>query len=138
MENVIQLTRQLGAAIQATPFFADYLAAKIKNDEDDELQKMILEFNRIRMNLGAELSKGEEGRDQQKVDQLNSDMRATYENIMSNENMVQFSNTKESVDELMRQVNGILNMVLEGEDPMTCELPEISCGGDCSSCGGCH
>lgn len=138
MKEVIQLTRQLGAAIQATPEFDKYLAAKIKNDEDEGLQKMILEFNRIRMNLGAELAKGEEGRDQEKIDAMNAEMRETYEKIMANENMVAFSQTKESVDEIMRQVNGILNMVLEGEDPMTCELPEISCGGDCSSCGGCH
>jgi len=138
MEEIIRLTRELGKAIQESPDFAEYLNAKIKNDEDEALQKMILEFNMIRMNLGGELSKGDAERDQQKVDKLNADMRATYESIMANEHMVAFSQTKTKIDEIMRQVNGILNMVLEGEDPMTCTLPDASCGGDCSSCGGCH
>ena len=56
---------------------------------------------------------------------------------MANENMKQFTVAKDGMDEMLSQINMIITMSANGEDPETCSA-EASCSGDCCSCGGCH
>ena len=39
---------------------------------------------------------------------------------------------------LMNYLTGILAMCVNGEDPETCDPNAHNCGGECSSCSGCH
>ena len=55
--DVIEITRQLGKAIQADERYIDYVNAKSRNDEDKELQELIGEFNLIRQNVAFESGK---------------------------------------------------------------------------------
>ena len=43
--DIIKITRELGKAIQADERFIAYNAAKLANDNDEELQNLIGEFN---------------------------------------------------------------------------------------------
>ncbi|MCL1823300.1 MAG: YlbF family regulator [Oscillospiraceae bacterium] len=131
----IQAARELGKAIQADERFKAYFAAKDKNDSDEALQNLIGEFNLQRENLSRELSKGEE-KEQSKVENLNIKMRETYELIMNNENMQEYTRAKGEVDLMINQVNQIIAMCCEGENPDTCEPKD--CAGSCSSCAGCN
>ena len=51
--------------------------------------------------------------------------------------MAAYNEAKNGMDMLMNQINAILVMSVNGEDPETCD-PAPSCTGSCSTCGGCH
>ena len=133
--NVTELTRELGKAIQADPRYAAYVAAREKNDADEDLQKLIGEFNMGRMQLNREMSKSD--KDQDKIAEMNQHIRDIYANIMSNPNMAEYNDAKAAFDDMMIEINQIIQMCANGEDPETCE-PKSSCTGSCSTCGGCH
>ena len=42
------------------------------------------------------------------------------------------------MDKLLNEVNGIIALCCDGEDPDTCEVSMGGCTGSCSTCGGCH
>ena len=132
--DVIELTRQLGAAIQADERYKNYMAAKTANDNDEDLQADIGEFNLIRISLDKELSS--DNKDDEKVKELNQKLRSTYSAIMLTPSMIAYNEAKTALDELLNDVNSIITMSANGEDPATCEPSH--CTGSCSTCGGCH
>ncbi len=136
MENIIKLTRELGAAIQDSDAFKNYAAAKKANDESDELQKMIGEFNLIRMRMDEALSA--ENKDEEVLKADNEKMRSLYAKIMQSKEMTDYNEAKTVLDDVVKQVYGLLELILNGEDPQTAHYEEHNCGGNCGSCGGCH
>lgn len=136
--DVIEITRQLGKAIQADERYTDYMAAKKLNDDDEALQELIGEFNLLRQNLAMETDKPDEEQNREKINELNAKMSSVYNSIMTNENMANFTMAKMGMDKLMNQINTILTYSMEGMDPETCpsEVP-TGCTGSCGSCGGC-
>lgn len=135
MENIIEITRKLGAAIQESEAYKNYQAALEANEKDEELNKLIGEFNMLRVSVGNEASK--DNRDEEKVASLNNELRECYDKIMNNEKMQAFEAAKNELDHIMTKVQGIISLSIEGEDPATCEVPD-ACSGSCSTCGGCH
>ena len=135
MDEILKQTRILGKLIQNEECFKSYIAAKEKNDADEQLQKHIGDFNLIKMNLDNELSK--EVKDEEKLKAINSDLRRVYADIMANESMQAFGTAKKELDTLISAIYSVLVKCAGGEDPETAEF-ETACGGDCSSCGGCH
>ena len=133
--TVIELTRELGKAIQADPRYKEYNDARIANDADEELQKLIGEFNMGRMQLNREMSKSE--KDQDKIAEMNQHIRDIYAQIMSNEHMAVYNDTKAAFDDMMLEIQNIITLCANGEDPATCE-PKSNCTGSCATCGGCH
>ncbi len=134
--DVIEITRQLGAAIQADERYAAYVAAKEVNDADEALQQQIGEFNLIRMSLERELSSEEKS--DERVKEYNEKLRKLYSKIMSTESMTRFNDAKTAMDELINDVNMIITMCANGEDPATCDPHASGCSGSCATCGGCH
>ena len=132
--DVIELTRQLGAAIQADARYKNYMASKTANDNDAALQENIGEFNLIRMSLDKELSS--DNKSDEKVKELNEKLRSVYSAIMATPAMIAYNEAKIALDELLNDVNAIITMSANGEDPATCEPSH--CTGSCSTCGGCH
>ena len=135
--DLIQTTRELGKAIQQSEEYTRYQAAKAANDNDAELQRMIEEFNFIRVKLSTAMQKDEKDQDTDEMSKLDHDLKDVYTKVMGNENMMAFNIAKNELDAVMNRINGILMQCVNGEDPDTCE-PPASCGGDCGSCGGCH
>lgn len=133
--DIIELTRQLGVAIQKEESYIKFDSAKKANDSDENLQNQIGEFNLVRMSLDKELSG--ENKNDDKVKELNEQLRDIYGKIMMNPAMVAYNEAKAGLDELVNKINGIITLAINGEDPMTAELPS-ACTGSCSSCGGCH
>lgn len=136
--DIIETTRQLGAAIQQDETYINYMLAKEKNDHDTELQELISEFNLLRIKLNNEFN-GDNEKDDEKVKKINQDLKDCYNKIMQNENMTLFNDAKAELDALIKKINGIIELSIEGQDPFTCEPDDGgSCGGSCSSCSGCH
>ena len=133
--NILDATRQLGAAIQQDERFINYVKAKLANDNDEDLQKGIGEFNVVRMELDRVMS--DENQDEAKIRELNERLRTIYSEVMSSSAMAQYNAAKAELDKLLNDVNNVIMQCVDGADPYTCE-PEISCTGSCDSCGGCH
>lgn len=133
--DIIQMTRELCKALQESEEYKALKAAQEACDADAELQDEIGQFTLIRMQL-TNASQAEE-KDDAKIRELNGQLMAVYTSVMGNEHMMAYNVAKNELEEITNQINGILTMTLNGEDPMTCE--PSSCSGNCSSCGGsCH
>ena len=133
--DIIRMTRELGKELQKDERYIAYMKAKTANDNDEKLQNMIHEFEMKRMEIS--MVSGKKDKDDSRIDTLNNELQNLYAEIMQNENMVEFSVKRDEMDNLLSQINTIITMCANGEDPHTCEATH-SCSGDCGSCGGCH
>ncbi len=133
--DVIEVTRELGKAIQADERFVRYAKARLANDDNTDLQNAIGEFNIKRMELEKAIS--EDGKDEVLVKKLNEELRESYGNIMANPAMVEYNTAKAMLDQMVNEINTIISKCLDGEDPATCEVSD-GCTGSCATCGGCH
>ena len=133
--DIIEMARELGAALQKSDEYTAYNVAKNAADSDAELQGMIGDFNLKKLSLSAEVQK--EDKDQQKLAALNEEVRAIYGRIMAHPTMMAYNTTKEELDRILNFIQQIIVYSANGEDPATIQ-EETSCGGDCSGCSGCH
>lgn len=136
--DAIKAARELGKAIQADERYVRYNEAMKANDADMELQELIGEFNLARQNVALEMSKSKEEQNKEKLDTQNKEMQRLYTLVMQNEHMADFTMAKADMDKLLQEVNGIIALCCDGEDPDTCEVQTGGCSGSCSTCGGCH
>ena len=100
--DIIEMARQLGAAIQQSDEYTAYNVAKNAADNDQLLQQMIGEFNLKKLSLSAEVQK--EDKDQQKLAALNEEVRAIYGHIMSHPTMAAYNTTKEELEYITARV----------------------------------
>lgn len=132
--DVIEMTRELGKAIQQDDRYTAYMLAKQANDNDKELQELIDRFDSKRSELNIAMSA--EDKDTDLIKELDADIKSTYSKIMNNKNMIVFSSVQSSLEALITEINQIITMCANGEDPETCQ-PSQGCNGSCSTCGGC-
>ena len=136
--DAIKAARELGKALQADERYVRYNEAMKANDADMELQELIGEFNLARQNVALEMSKSKEEQNKEKLDTQNKEMQRLYTLVMQNEHMADFTMAKADMDKLLHEINGIIALCCDGEDPDTCEVQAGGCSGSCSTCGGCH
>jgi cell fate (sporulation/competence/biofilm development) regulator YlbF (YheA/YmcA/DUF963 family) len=134
--DIIEMTRELGKAIQADDRYIAYTLAKQANDDDEQLQNLINAFNLKRMQLQMEVGKAD--KDDDKIAELDEVIKTSYKSIMDNPKMKVYQAAKEGLDELLNQINTIISMSANGMDPDQINLDLASCTGNCSTCGGCH
>ena len=134
--DIIEMTRELGKAIQADDRYIAYTLAKQANDDDEQLQNLINAFNLKRMQLQMEVGKAD--KDDDKIAELDEVIKSSYKSIMDNPKMKVYQAAKEGLDELLNQINTIISMSANGMDPDKINLDLASCTGNCSTCGGCH
>lgn len=134
--DIIAKARELGKMIQQEKTYIALQKAQANADADMELQNLIGDFNVKRMAINNEASKAD--RDQDKLTQLNTEMREAYSKIMSNENMIAYNAAKDEFDVIANRVLAIVQQSAEGADPETADYSQSSCSGSCESCGGCH
>ena len=135
--DVIEITRQLGEAIQQDERYIAFMEAKRANEEDMELNAMIGKLNLVQMAYQNE--SGKEAPDEKKLEEMDNEFRQLYGDIMLNENMKRYEEKKQTVDDMMNYLIGILSQCVNGADPATCEpvSADGECTGSCSTCGGC-
>lgn len=135
MDILMEMAKDMGEALQQDDRYVALQMAQAKADEDTALQELIGEFNLKRMALMTEDNK--EDKDQAKLQELDEQLREVYARVMANESMQAYNAARQSMDTLLSNINRILTLSAQGEDPRTLEA-EHSCGGNCGSCGGCH
>ncbi len=135
--DVIAITRELGKAIQADERYAKFVVAREANEKDDALNELVGKMQLVHMSYQHEASK--EDANEQKLEAYEEEFMGIREKIMANENMKNYEAARAEIDAMMNYIVGLLTECVRGEDPETCEPPkEHECGGECSSCGGCH
>ena len=77
-------------------------------------------------------------KDQEKMNELDQQIKQLYQKIMSYPKMVVYNGAKKEVDAMMNYINRILVLSVNGEDPDSVEMSDTSCTGSCSTCGGCN
>lgn len=132
--DIIELTRQLGAAIQKEEAYINFHKAKDVNEQDDELNELINRIQLIHMSYQHEASKDDAN--EEKLQAYDKEFTDVYKQVMANPNMQNFEKAKGELDVLMKRITGILSLCAQGEDPENCDY-NANCSGDCSSCGGC-
>lgn len=136
--DVIEMTRQLGAAIQQDERYLAFQKAKTEADNDPNVSLMMSQIEAIRTQYQNEASSP--APNQETLQALDQSFQNVYQNLMSNDIMVRANQAGQEIDSLMQYVMQILSLCVNGEDPATCEPPQASecnCeGGDCGSCGG--
>ena len=135
--DVIELTRQLGEAIQQDEKYIAFMEAKRANEDDMALNAMIGKLNLVQMSYQNE--SGKEAPDESKLESMDKEFQSLYGEIMLNENMKRYEAKKQELDDMMNYLIGILSQCVNGADPATCEpvSADGECTGSCSTCGGC-
>ncbi len=136
MDILVQMAIDLACQLQEDERCQAVLAAQQAADADENLQQLIGEFNMKRIAINNEETK-EEGRDADKLKTLNQEIRDIYAAVMANEQMMAYNDAKTALDQLVGKIHTAINLAVQGQDP-NLAAQEISCSGDCGSCGGCH
>ncbi|MBQ8960465.1 MAG: YlbF family regulator [Ruminococcus sp.] len=132
--DIIEMTRELGKALQNDDRYIAYSLSKQACDNNEELQKMIASFEDLRSQLNAEIIKDD--KDTDRIKELDQSIKSTYQKIMNDRNMVVFTGAQSALESLVSNINQIITLCANGEDPDTCE-PSAGCSGSCATCGGC-
>ena len=133
--DVIELTRELGKALQADDRFIAYNLAKQANDNDEGLQADMERFSQLRKDLGSAMSAEEPNKDN--IAALDKEIKEVYNRIMKNPNMIVFEGAQQALETLVNNIQQIITLCANGEDPATCQPQTSSRTGSCSTCGGC-
>lgn len=134
--DVMELTRELGKAIQQDDRYIAYTLAKQVNDSDAELNADIEKFDALRRELNEIMRKDVQSEDTDKLKELDESIKAQYQKVITNKNMVVFQAAQKNLETLINNINQIITMCANGEDPETCQ-PSSGCSGSCATCGGC-
>lgn len=134
--DAMELTRELGKAIQQDDRYIAYNLAKQVNDNDAELNADIEKFDALRSELNEIMRKDVQAEDTDKLKELDESIKAQYQKIITNKNMVVFQAAQKSLETLINNINQIITKCANGEDPETCQ-PTSGCSGSCATCGGC-
>lgn len=131
--EVIEIARELGQALSEDKRCKRIQAAKAANDNDAELQELIGEFNLKKIQLNNEFNKDPEQQSKEKMSKIEQELKDVYSKIMGTPGMVEFTEAKKDMDELIGHINSIIQMSVSGEVDQG-----GNCAGNCSSCAGCH
>ncbi len=136
--DVIAKARELGALLQQDERYIKLMEAQNANEADTALNELIARIQLVQMSFQHEATK--EDKNEQKLQAYDKEFGEIYTKIMANPHMAAYQAARSEIDNLMNYINGIFALCLQGEDPATCEpqQEQHDCGGECSSCSGCH
>lgn len=135
--DVIAMARELGHAIQDMSSYKEMMRLSDECDADKELQAKVEAFNDLRGKINQEIMKDD--KDENKITEMDKDLRKIYSEITTSPKMVQLTEAKETFSQSYSFVSQIITASANGEDPDKVEMSHSSsCSGSCSSCGGCH
>lgn len=132
MENPIILKAQeLGELIKESEIRKAAVEASDKMNNDETAVRLLANYNEIRRVETEKLREKEPTKEE--LENFRKVMQEEFEKIMKNDIIATYVAANKELDGLVEQVNAVLAYYITGE-----EENGHSCGGNCSSCGGCH
>ncbi|MBR5859507.1 MAG: YlbF family regulator, partial [Clostridia bacterium] len=107
-----------------------YNEAKKAYDADEELNKLINEYNVQAAILEQEGRKPEAERDTALIESISARLREVYDNITESKTLAAMRDAEASLSVLVNAINDAVRFTIEPE--------AANCTHDCSTCGGCH
>jgi len=136
MQDIKQLTRELGAALQLSPVYVRFVAAREANEADEALNARMQELELVRMQYKHEAAR-KDAADAALMDAYNSQFEALYDEIMGNAHMQEYKEAADGLNGLLKWMTGVLQGCAQGEDAGSYEPEEAGCGGKCGGCSSC-
>lgn len=134
--DILNAAKDLAREIQKSESYINLKIASQNNDNDEKLQDLIGKFNLKKIAISTQMS--EDNKNSDKISRLNEELKACYEEIMNNSNMLNYMKCKKEFDELIRNINLLVAAGANGEDVDSVNLENNGCTGSCGSCGGCQ
>ena len=134
--DILNAAKDLAREIQKSESYINLKIASQNNDNDEKLQDLIGKFNLKKIAISTQMS--EDNKNSDKISRLNEELKACYEEIMNNSNMLNYMKCKKEFDELIRKINMLVAAGANGEDVDSVNLENNGCTGSCGSCGGCQ
>ena len=122
--EIMELAAQLGQAIKADERIAKMEEARIAYEKDEEIQKLMLEYNAQQIAMAEEYKK--DPVDQQIIEAIEHRLDEIVIAVTSSPVFVMVNEAQEAVNKLMSEVNSEIEFQITGQRP---------CTHDCSSCG---
>ena len=130
MDMVVQKTRELGDALLASEIYQRMKAAEDKAMQNQEAAQAMSDLLEKRKSI-QELMK-QPNPDPGALKRLSDEMDEIQERLQMMDDIVELTQARSEFTGLINQVNQVLQFIVTGR------MEEENCGGDCSSCGGCH
>lgn len=132
MENPIILKAQeLGELIKESEIRKAAVIASDRMNNDETAVMLLANYNERRRLETEKLREKEPTKEE--LETFRKVMQEEFEKIMKNDIIASYVAANKELDALVEQVNAVLAYYITGE-----EENGHSCGGNCSSCGGCH
>lgn len=135
--DIIQMARELGKAIQQDELYLKMNEASAATEKSTELQSKISAFSELRLQLNKEVMKSEEEKNEDLITELDSKLRALYQEVTEDPTMMAYNSAKAQLESTLNFISQIITGSANGQDPDMIEQ-QASCSGSCGSCGGCH
>ena len=127
--DILDAAKEIGIALEQSEEFKQLdEATKIQNN-DDEAQRLIGEYNLVRLQLMQKMQ-GKDMTDEQ-LNQIRMQLADEFDKLMQYEIIKNYIDAKEKFDNLYNKVKNVIDFYASGEK-------SGGCSGNCSTCGGCH
>ena len=129
MDEILQKARELGMLIANSQEFALVKATEEAQLADPEATALMMEYS----NKQDELSKraSQPNITKEDFENIRKEAQEAFEKICQNKNIKAYLEANRAFSSMIEQVNTIIGYFVKGGDAS-------GCGGNCSSCSGCH
>lgn len=132
MQNIIiEKAQELGKLINESEIRKAAVDAADRMNSDETAVTLLATYNEIRRAETEKLRAKEPTKEE--LEAFKNLMQEEFEKVMKNDVIATYVAANKELDALVEQVNAVLAYYISGE-----EQQGGSCGGNCSSCGGCH
>ena len=125
--TIMELAAELGKAIKADERITKMNEAREAYEKDEDLQKLMLEYNVQQTALAEEYKK--ETVDPAIIESIEARLDAIVKKVTEKDVFVALNEANEAVNALMQAVNGEIEFNITGQRPCTHDCH--SCGSDC-------
>ncbi len=129
-EKMTKAIEMIKEALAESAELKAYNEAKAAFDADENVAKLINEYNVQAALLETEGRKPEEERDTKLVESISARLRECYDEISASQTLANMRDSEAALSELVNAINDAVRFTIEPE--------AANCTHDCPTCGGCH
>ena len=130
MDMVFEKTRELGDALLECEVYQKMKAAEDKAMKNQEAAQLMSDMLERRSSIQEMMQ--QPNPDPAALKRLSDEMDEIQEKLQMMDDIVELTQSRGEFNGLIGQINQVLQFIVTGR------MDDGECGGDCSSCGGCH